>query len=269
MINTTRFNLLKELVLSDDGTNFGKAISNLTATDLSSSFDRNGSTLLHWAAGNPTGSSCLHILLTPPLSLDPNLRGRKKAKNRTPLHYSARNGAHDNLLILLSPPHNALPDAHAKDAVTPLQLACWQNNLEIAETLISAYNVDPTQRNAFNCGVVHWLGLSPSPTSLLPLAKFLKSSGCDFSTKNVQTQGHNALHKAAWGNSPRSHEYAYWLRDENDVCDCVVDSAGNYAADLADMANHKELAEVSFITSPLALMKTSILAMNPAKLLHT
>ena len=123
------------------------------------------------------------------------------------------------------------------------------------------HDVDPAQVNDFDCGAVHWLGISPaarkvtdfsnesdnnndedekkendppgSESSLLPLAKWLsQQKGVDFHAK--QRQGHTPLHKAAWGGHI---ELLRYLRDVHGLMDDVQDDAGNYAADLADMAN--------------------------------
>jgi DnaJ-domain-containing protein 1 len=68
---------------------------------------------------------------------------------------------------------------------------------------------------------------------LLPLAKWLASlDGVDFTLR--QRQGHSALHKAAWGGHTA---LLRWLHSEIGLWDDTQDLAGNFAADLADMAN--------------------------------
>lgn len=94
--------------------------------------------------------------------------------------------------------------------------------------------VDPTQSNEFGCGAAHWLGISPlgraEDGGLVPLAIWLRARGVDFSLP--QRQGHTALHKAAWGGHLPLLSH---LRTVHGLLD-APDNAGNYAADLADMA---------------------------------
>jgi hypothetical protein len=68
---------------------------------------------------------------------------------------------------------------------------------------------------------------------LLPLARWLdRQPLIDFSSR--QRQGHSALHKAAWGGHVALCRY---LHEEHHLWDDVQDDAGNFAADLSDMAN--------------------------------
>jgi hypothetical protein len=108
--------------------------------------------------------------------------------------------------------------------------------------------VDPCQINEFDCSAVHWIGISPQSRAkqdgagLLPLVKWLaKQPGINF--QHRQRQGHTPLHKAAWGGHI---ELIRYLRDEHGLLDETQDYAGNYAADLADMAHttrHTEVAQ--------------------------
>jgi hypothetical protein len=142
-------------------------------------------------------------------------------------------------------------DTRAKHGVSPFQLSVWQNRLDICQVLVEEQGVDPAQVNDFDCGAIHWIGLCPSNLAdgpncegelLLPLAKWLLTlPGVDFSIH--QRQGHSAMHKAAWGGHVA---LLRWLRDEIGLLDEAQDFAGNYAADLADMANderHTKVAE--------------------------
>jgi hypothetical protein len=113
---------------------------------------------------------------------------------------------------------------------------------------VEEQGVDPCQVNEFDCAAVHWIGISPQSraqkdgTGLLPLVKWLaKQSGMNF--QHRQRQGHTPLHKAAWGGHI---ELIRYLRDEHGLLDDTQDYAGNYAADLADMANttrHTQVAQ--------------------------
>ena len=109
-------------------------------------------------------------------------------------------------------------------------------------------DVDPAQKNDFDCGAVHWIGICPQSRAhgeggegLLPLAKWLAMQhGIDFHQR--QRQGHTPLHKAAWGGNVALVRY---LRDEHGLLDDAQDYAGNFAADLADMANTERHSKVA------------------------
>ena len=205
-----------------------------------------GCSALHWAAGNNQLSTIRYLVEE--RNMDVGILAAKKSKDRTPLHYACRNGClqASRLLVELG----AKVDARAKHGVSPFQLAVWQNKLDICRYLVEEQGVDPAQLNEFDCGAVHWLGLCPPRAAdgplmqgelLLPMAKWLATlDGVDFAVR--QRQGHSPFHKAAWG----AHiALLRWLRDEFGFLDDTPDYAGNYAADLAEMANDKRHTEVA------------------------
>ena len=200
-----------------------------------------GCTCLHWAAGCSQVAVLSYLVLERGIPVD--LKAVKKARDRTPLHYACRNGYLDSAKWLVEM-GGADPDARAKHGVSPFQLAVWQNRLQICQWLVQDCGVDPAQVNDFACGAVHWIGLCPSKgdgADLLPFAKWLATQpGVNFRLK--QRQGHSPLHKAAWGGHLELIKY---LHQYQDLWDDSQDDAGNYAADLADMANtprHSEIA---------------------------
>ncbi|KAL7460512.1 hypothetical protein ACHAXS_000957 [Conticribra weissflogii] len=218
---------------------------------------------LHWAAGTGFDDAVEAILLF--------LRDRGRTANvaavdqpahhpstsRTPLHYAARNG-HLSTCRLLVRTHRA--DCHPKcgrGSVTPLQLAVWQNRLEVVRFLVEEIDRDAVvhERNGFDCGLMHWIGLVPKKrwcgrshkddqdddddddndgSRVLPLARYLHSLGVSYRStpENSNSQGHTPMHKAAWGGNLALLRY---FRDEHGVYDTVRDRAGNYAADIAKM----------------------------------
>lgn len=210
-----------------------------TAEQILSARCDSGCTCLHWAAG----SSQLDALnyLVKDRNIDVNIVATKKAKGRTPLHYACRNGHIECAKRLVE--LGAGVDARAKHLVSPFQLAVWQCHLEIAKWLVQE-GVDPAQTNEFDCGAVHWIGLCPHLTpseDIIAFARWLSNQpGVNFLHK--QRQGHSPLHKSAWGGHLDLIKY---LKVEHGMMDDTQDLAGNYAADLADMANsvrHKEIA---------------------------
>lgn len=206
---------------------------------------KSGCTTLHWAAGS--NQEEVVRWLVEEAGMDVNMAATKKAKGRTPLHYACRNGHLEaaKLLVRLG----ADVDARAKHNVSPFQLAVWQNHLTLCQWLVEEQGVRPDQLNDFDCGAVHWIGISPldragdsDGNALLPLAKWLaRQDGVDFSLR--QRQGHTPLHKASWGGHVALLRY---LRDKHGLLDTIQDYAGNFAADLADMANtprHNRVAQ--------------------------
>jgi ankyrin repeat protein len=209
---------------------------------------KTGCQALHWAAGSNQVQTVEYLIQS--RGLDVDSRATKKARDRTPLHYACRNGCIEAARCLVEE-HGADANAIAKHGVTPFQLAVWRNHLEICQWLVRDCNVDPSQVNDFDCGSVHWLGIAPIDRAdsleaedgsvLLPLARWLaEQSLVDFSSR--QRQGHSALHKAAWGGHVALCRY---LHEEHNLWDDAQDDAGNFAADLCDMANTARHADVA------------------------
>ncbi len=215
---------------------------------------------LHWMAGTGFNEAIEKILnyasfheLNELISVDQH--AHHPSTHRTPLHYAARNG-HLNTCTLLIEKYGANPHPKCgRGNVTPLQLAVWQNRLTIVGYLIEKNGVQVVhERNGFNCGLMHWIGLVPSKrwsgdgnddtgmndgSGVLPLARYLHSLGVVYSSTadNSNTQGHTPNHKAAWGGNLPLMQY---FRDTHDVYDTVQDAAGNYAADIAKMRGNKD-----------------------------
>uniref|UniRef100_A0A7S3PYF9 J domain-containing protein n=1 Tax=Chaetoceros debilis TaxID=122233 RepID=A0A7S3PYF9_9STRA len=207
---------------------------------LTSIKDSSGCTMLHWSAGN-NHEATLNYLLT---SFHPDTPvTSKKAMGRTALHYACRNG-HMSIVQALVKKYNADVNIRAKHGVTPFQLAIWQNQLHICTYLATECGIIPRQEmNDFGCGIIHWLGIVPRSRSdnIISLAKWIiEEHGIDIYSK--QNQGHTVLHKASWGGQL---ELVKYLHEIHGMHDDTKDHAGNYAADLCDMANtpnHSKIA---------------------------
>ena len=87
------------------------------------------------------------------LRLPINQHAHHPSTHRTPLHYSA----------LLVEYYGANPHPKCgRGGVTPLQLAVWQNNIRIVQYLVEKNGMHVVhERNGFNCGLMHWIGLVP------------------------------------------------------------------------------------------------------------
>jgi ankyrin repeat protein len=212
---------------------------------------------LHWAAGSGFDEAVAFLLdhttsqflCVDQLALNPST-------GRTPLHYAARNGCLSTCQLLIQS-YKANPSAKCHRAsVTPLQLAVWQNQLEIVQYLVETTTANGNgngniilERNDFNCGLQHWIGMIPKHrwnskdgSGVLPLARYMHQLGLSYSSSpdNQQNHGHTPLHKAAWGGNIALIQY---FCHEHFVFDTVQDLAGNYAADSALMGGHVKAHE--------------------------
>ncbi|KAL3785632.1 hypothetical protein ACHAWO_005976 [Cyclotella atomus] len=234
---------------------------------------KTGCMSLHWAAG--TGfDEAVELLLNvdlidngaqedvPSKKLPVDQEAYHPSTSRTALHYAARNGHLSTCQLLISK-YGA--DSHPKcgrGAVTPIQLAVWQNRLSIVKYLVDVNAERGIQvafeRNGFSCGLMHWLGLVPAKrwsgdldhefnnsdeddgSGVLPLARYLHSLGISYEStpENCNAQGHTPNHKAAWGGNLALIKY---FRDEHGVYDTIQDEAGNYCADIARMRGNMEV----------------------------
>ena len=231
---------------------------------------KNGCMPLHWAAGtgfNEIIEFSLGEQSNNNFSACVDQKALHPSTDRTPLHYAARNG-HLSTCQLLVETYGA--DPHPKcgrGSVTPLQLAVWQNRLEVVRYLVErnalvGNNEVIFERNGFNCGLMHWIGLVPPKrwggdaleedvhenrstdaedgAGVLSLARYLHSLGVTYESTpaNSNTQGHTPMHKAAWGGNLPLIRY---FRDEHNIYDSLQDQAGNYCADIAKMRGNMEV----------------------------
>ena len=255
---------------------------------------------LHWAAGTGFNEAVSLILDNYSQSYPPtdtaatNNKGEpqysthlvnqwavKPSTGRTPLHYAARN-SHVGTCQLLMETYRADPNPKChRGSVTPLQLAVWQNQLNVVQYLVNYSNSHTThsfsnanaipmvlETNAFRCGLNHWIGLVPKHRWLddtnnhddnentihsttrsfldgrgvLPLAHYLHQQGVSYTSIPDNQQNQ--------GHTPL-HKAAWggnialmeYFRDEHGVYDTVQDACGNYAADLAQMGGNTAAQE--------------------------
>ena len=216
---------------------------------------------LHWLAGTGFDEAIDYLLLgsSSDLLLSVDQSAHHPSTERTPLHYAARNG-HLSTCQLLIEKYGANPHPKCgRGGVTPLQLAVWQNRLDVVQYLIEKNGIRVIhERNDFNCGLMHWIGLIPRKrwcsaattcnndgyddydgSGVLPLAQYLHTLGITYESTpdNSNTQGHTCNHKAAWGGNLPLLKY---FRNEHDVYDTIQDAAGNYCADIAKMRGNME-----------------------------
>jgi ankyrin repeat protein len=99
--------------------------------------DKHGSLAIHWAAG----SGRLAVLdWLCERGMDPESDGAssvRRRKRRTPLHYAARNGELE-VVRYLCERRACHPDPRDHQAVSPFQLAVWQNRLDVCRYVAPA-----------------------------------------------------------------------------------------------------------------------------------
>ncbi|CAK9078561.1 Ankyrin-3 (ANK-3) (Ankyrin-G) [Durusdinium trenchii] len=188
-----------------------QALQGLPAEEVLNASDHNGCSCFHWAAGNGHLQLCDFLL-----DLRAALEGTTW-NQRTALHYAARNGQTEVCQWLVT--KRAEPFALARDEVSPLQLAVWQNHLETSRWLVERAGADPLQRNRFGCSVAHWLSQAPRERAGAVILRRSKITATTVFTK--------PLGRVIWNSA--------------DGCE-IGDHAGNFAADLAQMAKHFTLA---------------------------
>lgn len=219
---------------------------------------------LHWLAGTGFNEAIEYLLSKDDggsnLEIDVTVdqHAHHPSTERTPLHYAARNGHLSTCEVLIERfGANSHPKC-GRGGVTPLQLAVWQNRLDVVQYIIQRNGVHVIhERNDFNCGLMHWIGLIPKKrwrncdkddgdnnehddgSGVIPLARYLHTLGITYEStpENSNTQGHTCNHKAAWGGNLPLLKY---FRYEHDVYDTIQDDAGNYCADIAKMRGNME-----------------------------
>ncbi|CAM9789163.1 unnamed protein product, partial [Scytosiphon promiscuus] len=190
--------------------------------------DKNGSSVLDWAAGEGRLEVCRYLLHE--CGVDPGgaclTRGR--GEGRTSLHWAAR-GGHEEVRYFAAtrkasntacmPADSAAaasatgdtssdndsgsryvcPDVAAAEGTTPLHWACWGAHLSTCRLLFER-GADHRSVNAYGCNVAHWCGLSGDveDARAIWLAKSVEEGGAgglDWAKTNLQ--GHTICHKAA------------------------------------------------------------------------
>lgn len=215
------------------------AILKHSEDDLKNYRDKNGSSLLHYAAGCGHETICRYLLQF----MDPELKSL--SNERSPLHWASRNG-YTNICSILVQEYGASADIVAKGQVTPLELAVWQCHLDTAKYLVEKLGADPHHPNSWGCTTSHWLGKCPLYDGEKDTCDLLEQT-CDwlFQECNVEYNlpnhhGQTPLHKAAYAGNFIVAEY---LCEKFGVIDTIRDNNGNTAADCAERSQNYELAK--------------------------
>ncbi|KAL9179720.1 hypothetical protein ACHAXT_009010 [Thalassiosira profunda] len=207
--------------------------------DPKSEWDRNGATVVHWAAGR--GRLDLVRYLIEKWDCCPNQpqRGKRSFGGRTPLHWAARNG-HLAVVEYLVCSCGADVDAATSDGTTAFCWAVWQGHLEIMKFLHRS-GCDVHASNSFGCNAVLWSAQGAGTGAALAWLW-----GCGVEFRLLNSNGHGALHKAA---QRGCRETVEWLADaflcgaDGDGSIFVgPDAEGNCPSDLAGMEGHEHLA---------------------------
>lgn len=153
---------------------------------------------------------------------------RDKKSGRTALHWAARHGHLATTLWLLdhtqqapegddddeldteaSPGHSRRPsgsrlgvDELTKDGTSPFHLAAWGGHVEVCKELLGR-GADVHRINKWDCSAAHFAALAGKTEACHWL---YHEAGLDLAQRN--SQGHNSLHKAAYGGH---HLLCRWL----------------------------------------------------------
>jgi ankyrin repeat protein len=204
--------------------------------------DRNGASLLLWAAG----SGHLHIVnyLIEQCECSPNQEqeGKRSFSGRTPLHWSARNG-HLNVVQYLVDKCYVDIDATTADGTTAFCWASWQGHLQVMKFL-HQNGANVKKENSFGCTAVLWCAQGEGNIEMM---EWMQSIGLSLVTTN--SNGHGALHKSA---QRKRRDLCEWLCNsvydrlndaKIDIFDNIgPDTEGCCPSDLAGMAGDDELA---------------------------
>jgi len=209
--------------------------------------DRNGASVLLWAAG------CGHLqivrFLVETCGCDANQKqsGKRSFAGRTTLHWAARNGHLDVVQYLVDVVKVNL-DASTVDGTTAFCWACWQGHFSILRFLHDR-GCDVHRLNSFGCNAMLWCAQGSGNCSLEIMQWLHEIVGVALYL--VNSNNHGVLHKAA-------------QRGNEDVCKWFVsstlcattgisqqtmlsligpDSDICCPSDLAGMAGHQDLAE--------------------------
>jgi ankyrin repeat protein len=145
--------------------------------------DKNGGTLLHWAALYGPVESVLLLLRY----FDPNVADNF---GTTPLHLAARLGRLDVARVLLQ--HGADPNRRGEIGLTPLHLA--EPNCELVETLLQ-HGADPYAQDDFGDTPLHLIIRRLLGGDACVVESFIAYAGGDIA--NVQNHvGNTPLHEA-------------------------------------------------------------------------
>ncbi|KAL3938279.1 MAG: hypothetical protein SGBAC_006781 [Bacillariaceae sp.] len=217
-----------------------ESIARCSPSELKKCTDKNGSTLLHYAAGNGSMDICKHLIQKHDFQVEESSRNN----GRTALHWAARNG-HTSICQTLVNGFGAQVDSLAKGQVTPLQLAIWQCHLTTAKCLVQDLGANPHFPNSWGCGIGHWLGKSPIYDGSKG-SKILLQEACDWLFGHCQVDynlpnnhGQCPLHKAAYSGNLIVAQY---LVETYSLVDSIRDHNGNSAADCAERSQQHEMA---------------------------
>ncbi|KAG7355463.1 ankyrin repeat domain protein [Nitzschia inconspicua] len=174
-----------------------------------------GTTLLHYAAGNGHLEICRFLLqLEQRAEQGQELQSTSQTallyctsykSQRTALHWAARNGQLSVMKFLVQTmtqqkkekqedddgsgdacnndsSHLSLVDVMAKGQVTPLQLCIWQGHVDCCRFLIEECAANPHLENGWGCTLAHWLAKSPIYQAHLTEDIEHKSSASDSAT---------------------------------------------------------------------------------------
>ncbi|GAX14156.1 hypothetical protein FisN_8Hh005 [Fistulifera solaris] len=202
--------------------------------------DRNGATILMWAAGSGQLEMVRYLVEEIKCCVQQAQHGRRSFAGRTALHWAARNGHMELVQYLLQ--QGADIYAETEDGTTAFHWTAWQGHVDILQLLIQS--TDDLKRlvqhsNSYGCNAALWAAQGAAGVGMFRLLQDLK---CPLNVVNYAQ--HGVLHKAA-------------QRGNRDVCVWFVnfvmfhesewrligpDEDGCLPSDIAGMQGFEELA---------------------------
>lgn len=202
--------------------------------------DRNGATLLMWAAGSGQLETVSFLVEQAQCCVEQVQYGKRSFAGRTALHWAARNGHLAVARYLLD--GGADVYAETDDGITAFHWTAWQGHVEILELLVM-YAHDTVKMvqhcNTYGCNAALWAAQGKATVATFQLLQTLK---CPLDVVNHAQ--HGVLHKAAQRGNP---EICEWyvnavLCRQNKWCLIGPDEDGCLPSDIAGMQGFEDLA---------------------------
>ncbi|GAX11918.1 hypothetical protein FisN_8Lh005 [Fistulifera solaris] len=167
--------------------------------------DRNGATILMWAAGSGRLEMVRYLVEDIECCVQQAQHGRRSFSGRTALHWAARNGHVQLVQYLLQ--QGADIYAETEDGTTAFHWTAWQGHVDILQLLIES--TDDSKRlvhhsNSYGCNAALWAAQGAAGVATFRL---LQNMECPLNVVNYAQ--HGVLHKAA-------------QRGNRDICEWFV-----------------------------------------------
>lgn len=176
--------------------------------DPNMNYDKNGCSVLLWAAGCGHLDICKYLIIDCNIILNTNTVAQRSSSKRskgynqrTALHWCCRNG-HIHVVKWLIEHTDFFKnnvDIVSSDGTTSLCLAAWQCHIDVCMYLINDAGASPHTINTYGCNIAMWLSQSTTTSKeddIIKLSTFLYND-CNVNFTSLNSNGQGCLHKAA------------------------------------------------------------------------